>query len=836
MAKATKKKSPSNYPALHESKPMVDWIIQALVMIFLFYGAYHTGLFNGYSSNFDAPIYNSSVMAAIIMICLSITFFFRWRLESYQNLLSIYIWLIPLTFWISTITAASTQLSRNMSIIHMMYATFFLAGIYVSKNKLGATIAQLVITLSGYTVVLYGLANMFGNAFFKDAVMLTVDGYRVTSVFQYANAYAAFLMAICLCSLYYITYSKKWYVSILHSLMIVPILLCFWLTLSRGALVLFPIIFLCMLPLLPLAKQLAFSVYTAIGFVATLPILKPVETRSTEIVKRMIESQQNNQTVSTLSLFNGESLTGWAIVIVTSIIAAACIGAIQYYVLPILERKLQSFSIRKLSKIVLPAMLVVAVGIMAFLILMTPLKQILPESIQSRVENINFQQNSVLERGTFYKDSLKIIKEHPVIGTGGGGWAVLYEKYQNNPYVSRQAHNFFLQYLVEVGLIGFIILAAMLIFIYWKFIKRSFTTGEDETSPRLVFYFVSLSILIHSTLDFELSYVYLGSLVFICLGGMASVFNDRPSWLQSDQSASSSKRFIYPGAVTIFAIIFFVLSVQNVNADRAYKQAISSASQGKPFNQVIDTIDRAIKSVPNPDYYALKADMLMQVVSQVSDQQQKSSFLNLAHATIQEGRKTEPNSRILLEREYSLNLMNQNYDAALSVLDEGLRNYPWELSFYERAASLYNMQWNQAKQANDQAKMEKAWKSLQDIYGQVQKGLDHIATLPEGQITGRAFYLSPTIRYSIGQVLMVEGDYEQAWSQLQPAGEEAYNNLENLTLQMDQTYLEQNGLIVRWYFALSKKQGNLDQDRYNTFIGKYPEEKIQIDNIASTLK
>lgn len=61
----------------------------------------------------------------------------------------------------------------------------------------------------------------------------------------------------------------------------------------------------------------------------------------------------------------------------------------------------------------------------------------------TRLENINFQQHSVLERITFYKDAMKVVKDYPIIGTGGGGWSSLYEQYQNNPYISRQVHNFF---------------------------------------------------------------------------------------------------------------------------------------------------------------------------------------------------------------------------------------------------------------------------------------------------------------------------------------------------------------------------------------------------------
>lgn len=832
MAHAVKKKPKLEASSNNELR-VTYWLALSLTVIFLFYAPFQTALFNGYSAQYEGPIYSSILISSFLLILIAIYSFFNWRLESYRELLGVYIWLIPLTFWISTINAASSQLAKDMSYVHMMYAAFFLCGLYIAKNRLGAAVSQLAITLSGYAVVLYGLANMFGNAYFRDAVMLTVDGYRVTSVFQYANAYAAFLMAMFLCCLYYVTSSKKWYMSSLHALMLVPIMLCFWLTLSRGALVLFPVIFLLILPVLSLTRQLAYSVYSAIALAAVLPILKPIENRSTEIVKSLLDSIQPDQSVTKLSFFDSKSLAGWGIVLICSVAAAVIILLFQRFILPVLEQKLESFSVRKISKIILPVGLIIIIGLGAVLIFMTGLKEILPDSIQNRIETINFQQNSVLERGTFYKDSIKVIKDHPIIGTGGGGWAVLYERYQNNPYTSRQAHNFFLQYLVEVGIFGFAVLLILLLTIYWMFISKVFRGEKDTVGTHLIFYFVSLSILVHSILDFELSYVYLGSLVFLCLGGMASILNGNPSWIKKLSGAVNSKSFIYPTATSIIALIFFIFSIINVNADHSYDRAIAYAKQGKSLNEVLKPLDAAIKSTSNPDYYAQKFDFLMQVYSQAQDQQQKDSFWNQAHALTDEARKAEPNNRFLLERQYSLFVANQDYNSALKVVSEGLDKYPWELSFYERLGSLYNTIWNQSKAQNNQEATKSSWDQIQANYATVINRMADLAKLPEGQVQGRPFYLSPLIRFSTGQILAVNGELEKAIAELQPAAADSAERLKDPTKQAE---IEQNKLVIRWYLAVTQKLGKPDQALYDSFTATNPQEKQQIDAIAASLK
>lgn len=52
---------------------------------------------------------------------------------------------------------------------------------------------------------------MSGLGSYSDAVMTDANGLRLTSVFQYANSYAAFLIALLLCSIYLTVTSKNGY-------------------------------------------------------------------------------------------------------------------------------------------------------------------------------------------------------------------------------------------------------------------------------------------------------------------------------------------------------------------------------------------------------------------------------------------------------------------------------------------------------------------------------------------------------------------------------------------------------------------------------------------------
>jgi hypothetical protein len=169
-----------------------------------------SALFNGNVHSFEGSIYGAIIWSAIFLLILTIYYFQHWRLRNVRDLLAVGVWVTPFSYLVSLFPAVSHQLSTNMLLISVLYAIFFLLGSFLVQGRLGASVIQYAIITSGYFIVLFGFMNMFGNVYSKDAVMFD-QGLRLTSVFQYANSYAAFLLAILFSSLYLVVSTRKWY-------------------------------------------------------------------------------------------------------------------------------------------------------------------------------------------------------------------------------------------------------------------------------------------------------------------------------------------------------------------------------------------------------------------------------------------------------------------------------------------------------------------------------------------------------------------------------------------------------------------------------------------------
>ncbi len=136
-----------------------------------------------------------------------------------------------------------------------------------------------------------------------------------------------------------------------------------------------------------------------------------------------------------------------------------------------------------------------------------------PVVIANRLAGINLQTKNVSLRVYFAKDGLKIIKDYPIAGAGGGAWKNLYRQYQSIPYSTTEVHNFYVQYGTEVGIIGFAALIGLLSLLVISMIK-SFRAG----SPHLHVYLAAMLLLIHSNIDFNLSLAAVGYMLWMLIG------------------------------------------------------------------------------------------------------------------------------------------------------------------------------------------------------------------------------------------------------------------------------------------------------------------------------
>jgi hypothetical protein len=130
--------------------------------------------------------------------------------------------------------------------------------------------------------------------------------------------------------------------------MLVPVIVSFWLTLSRGAIVVVPAVFLVMLFFMSIQRQIVSIVQLGLAFVASLVILSKVTNAGEQVQK------QANAALS---------WQGWSALLIASIVFAAVATAIQLFLPRLLDRVTERFRGRKFATFVLPVVAIV-VGVL----------------------------------------------------------------------------------------------------------------------------------------------------------------------------------------------------------------------------------------------------------------------------------------------------------------------------------------------------------------------------------------------------------------------------------------------------------------------------------------
>ncbi|AWB46187.1 polymerase [Paenibacillus sp. CAA11] len=800
----------------HEKTPAMLWLLSIGIIVFLLWSPFQAALFNGQQLIFERPLYWALLASCLLMLLGIASLFKMFKLEDARDGLAFAVLLIPLTFVLSLISAASSYYALNQVLIQCIYAFLFIISIYLLRDRKANRIIETAIITVAYIIVMFGLLNWLGqtkftgalvgwftktvvNGQYVQAVWIDANGPRLASVFQYPNTYAAFLMAFFFVSVFAITRSKKGYAQAIHAFMLVPMIVSLLLTLSRGGLVFLPIVFIVLLLFLKPAQQLLWACYSLISGIAALVISKPV----TNIGQQFYQGTNTEPPVK-----------GWIYVLAASAIVAVIIWLIQSYVAPRLESALDKWSRRKLSNLWLPLGSVVVVGVLAALFIGTSLRHILPGNIGERLETINLKQHSVLERFTFYKDALKVVKDYPVIGAGGGAWASLYEKYQNNPYSSRQAHSFLAQYLVEIGILGFIIFMAFILYIFYKYIRGYIQSDKEKRDSYFVYFILALSLLIHSTMDFNLSFVFIGMLVFLGLAGMAASMEAKP--FAKINIKANTVRASLSIVLGIASIVLLVVAGRFIQANSDILKGQELMRSSTNYKEIKEPIDKGLSiRGSHPDAAIFETSLLLTAYRQT----QNEEFYTEAHNLITKVLKKEPYNKDLYKQLISAYELKGEPAQAYQVLADNADKYAWDIEWYEKLISQSYDLGYQALGQGDSAKKEAYFKTGLAAYEHVVKGVAHIATLPPGQLQGRPFSLTPTIALNSGRMQFLNGDTKQAISTLKQGLTQDFSEATNQEL-------------ATWYLAILKKTGSSDQTIYDQLIAASPTAKEQIERIA----
>ncbi|WP_138496194.1 O-antigen ligase family protein [Paenibacillus pinistramenti] len=799
-----------------ETLSSTAWVLIIGLIAFLTWAPFQAGLFNGLVLSFDKPILWAVLIGCILMLIGVAAFFKSFKLEDQRSSLAVLVLLLPLTYILSLISAASVYLAVNNVLIQCLYAFLFILSLYLLQNKRANRIMETALIAIAYIIVMFGLLNWLGqikftsalvgwfsntvvNGRYTQAVWIDSNGPRLASIFQYPNTYAAFLMAFFFVALFGITRSKKGYIQAIHAFMLVPMAISVLLTLSRGGLVFLPVVFVILLLFLKPAKQLLWIIYSLIAGAATMLIAKPVTDLGQDFYNGVNKVQPSR---------------GWFYVLGASLAVTLLIWLLQRFAAPKLENGLQGWAKRKTASLWLPIVSVVGVAVIAVLLIGTSARNILPGNIGERLETINFQQHSVLERLTFYKDAVKVVKDYPVVGAGGGAWASLYQEYQNNPYTSRQAHSFFMQYLVEVGLLGFVVFMAFIIYIFYKYIRGFMAGDEEHRNSYFVYFILVLSILLHSAMDFNISYVFIGMLVFVGLGGMAAAMHNKP--LGRLQVKPEVIRPIYSVALGVVSLVLVFITIRYISAaDNVTEgQALMKTSQN--YQEIKAPLAKAMDLRADlPDAVLYTASLDQAVFKQTSQQE----FYDESYVLLTKALKKEPYNQDLLNQLMAGYQLNNQADEAYKVLADNAYKFAWDINWYEKLIAQSFELGYQALGQGETDKEKSYFNTGIEAYQHVVKGVAHLATLPSEQLQGRPFSITATIALNAGKMQLLSGKAADAAATLKQSLTDDYSDATNVE-------------TATWYLAALQKSGGSDQTVHDKLLAAQPSQEAQIDSLV----
>lgn len=143
-----------------------------------------------------------------------------------------------------------------------------------------------------------------------------------------------------------------------------------------------------------------------------------------------------------------------------------------------------------------------------------------PENLMGRFEGL-FSEEQMGDRPLIWRESLDLVRAYPLFGCGFGGYEFAFRKFQ----VSRQdfvydfAHNDYIQFLAELGIIGVSIVAVAIIFIVTRAVRKCTLNAPDGVLAIAATGAVS-AILFHSFSDFNL-YIPANAIVLAWILGIA---------------------------------------------------------------------------------------------------------------------------------------------------------------------------------------------------------------------------------------------------------------------------------------------------------------------------
>ncbi|MHB1043965.1 MAG: O-antigen ligase family protein [Eubacteriales bacterium] len=305
-------------------------------------------------------------------------------------------------------------------------------------------------------------------------------------------------------------------------------------------------------------------------------------------------------------------------------------------------------------------------------------------AVKAVVEELRLR--NATERFYFYNDAMKMIRERPLLGWGGGGWEEAYRSFQGYLYNSNQVHGYFMQVLVEAGIPGLLAVLGIFIF-FFRSAHRLYRGAKRLPERRTLIWTITVAvtaIALHAAIDFDLSLSAL-TLVLFSMFGLARGFELAGAPAPAVPVKTSGRRKVHEQLNYSLLAAFSAASLVLIVFAGMLSAANSSARQAGGYIQAQDYSHAATALQKATSYNPYNADFH----SDLSVVYQRQSRFEEALAESQQAAElSKYNSQRyagLADAMYSL----KRYDEVAGYSEKALALAPFQVQWYEFLSRTY---------------------------------------------------------------------------------------------------------------------------------------------------
>lgn len=403
--------------------------------------------------------------------------------------------------------------------------------------------------------------------------------------------------------------------------------------------------------------------------------------------------------------------------------------------------------------------------------LMFWLARLLPQGLADRVLAINPQAQSFRDRIFFTKDALKIVRDHPLFGVGGGGWASIYFKYQSFGYSTTQVHNHFAQTWVETGTVGFVSLLGLWMafgYTWWRAYQSS-GAGERTFLAGLGAAIVALGA--HSSVDFNLSLGAVSFYFWALVGATRGLGAVREGLAASGQAGtvprtaaprSGSQRWVAPISLGLSGGVM-ILAASLLVGFTAGERGARSLTRGN-IKEAETALRRAVSYDPWTASYHLD---LGQELEFRSKRESRNDLLAEADQHMKKGLALDRFNPQYNAAYGAYCLRNGRIEEGLAYLERALEYQPFQVRNYENLSNAYVQV---ARYLLQRGEVQKAVGYATSAIGLSGRLASHRASRPAGAPPEAIPPANtPQLALWLGQAFALRRQFDQATAQLQIA-------------------------------------------------------------------